>query len=180
MEEWRNWLEGSVHSFMVYTDYKNLEYLRIAKRLNLRQARWSLLFTRLKFLHCSHTFSVRPGFSAPLLPWNTSTRDFPAVDEWFKRSERFWEEAHQHLEWVTHRNKSLGDRHRGETPSFHPGDCVWLVSAWMQKTKCPKPNPAGGGSVTSAPESLPNSTMPHFLQTWLLPTKLSCAHSPDY
>jgi len=36
-EEWRLWLEGSTHPFMVLTDHKNLEYLRTAKRLNPRQ-----------------------------------------------------------------------------------------------------------------------------------------------
>lgn len=44
-EEWRYWLEGSTHPFVVLTDHKNLEYLRTAKRLNLRQARWSLFFS---------------------------------------------------------------------------------------------------------------------------------------
>ncbi len=34
-EEWRHWLEGSTHPFLVLTDHKNLEYLRTAKRLNL-------------------------------------------------------------------------------------------------------------------------------------------------
>ncbi len=44
MEEWRHWLEGSKHPFVVLTDHKNLEYLRSAKRLNPRQARWALFF----------------------------------------------------------------------------------------------------------------------------------------
>ncbi|KAK3560218.1 hypothetical protein QTP86_000765 [Hemibagrus guttatus] len=39
LEEWRYWLEGAKHPFVVLTDHKNLEYLRAAKRLNLRQAR---------------------------------------------------------------------------------------------------------------------------------------------
>ncbi len=41
-EEWRHWLEGARHSFTVLTDHRNLEYLKSAKRLNHRQARWSL------------------------------------------------------------------------------------------------------------------------------------------
>ncbi|KAI4898249.1 hypothetical protein NFI96_030537 [Prochilodus magdalenae] len=48
-EEWRHWLEGARHPFMVLTDHKNLEYLRNAKRLNSRQARWSLFFSRFDF-----------------------------------------------------------------------------------------------------------------------------------
>ncbi|KAK3507987.1 hypothetical protein QTP70_009351 [Hemibagrus guttatus] len=56
LEEWRHWLEGAKHPFTVLTDHKNLEYLRAAKRLNHRQARWALFFTRFKF-----TISYRPG-----------------------------------------------------------------------------------------------------------------------
>ncbi len=49
LEEWRHWLEGAKHPFTVLTDHKNLQYLREAKRLNPRQARWALFFTRFKF-----------------------------------------------------------------------------------------------------------------------------------
>lgn len=42
LEEWRHWLEGAAHPFVVYTDHKNLEYLLTAKRLNPSQARWVL------------------------------------------------------------------------------------------------------------------------------------------
>uniref|UniRef100_A0A3B3RIC6 Gypsy retrotransposon integrase-like protein 1 n=1 Tax=Paramormyrops kingsleyae TaxID=1676925 RepID=A0A3B3RIC6_9TELE len=56
LEEWRHWLEGTTDPFLVLTDHKNLAYLRIAKRLNARQARWSLFFARFHFL-----FSFRPG-----------------------------------------------------------------------------------------------------------------------
>ncbi|KAK3540172.1 hypothetical protein QTP70_027426, partial [Hemibagrus guttatus] len=34
LEEWRHWLEGAKHSFLVLTDHENLEYLRAAKRLH--------------------------------------------------------------------------------------------------------------------------------------------------
>ncbi|KAK3535399.1 hypothetical protein QTP70_012828 [Hemibagrus guttatus] len=56
IEEWRHWLEGSTHPFQVITDHKNLEYIKCAKRLNPRQARWSLFFTRFQF-----TVTYRPG-----------------------------------------------------------------------------------------------------------------------
>ncbi|KAK3543934.1 hypothetical protein QTP70_031846 [Hemibagrus guttatus] len=56
IEEWRHWLEGSTHPFQVITDHKNLEYIKSAKRLNPRQARWSLFFTRFQF-----TVTYRPG-----------------------------------------------------------------------------------------------------------------------
>ena len=44
LEEWRHWLEGATHQFQVLTDHKNLQYLKEAKRLNPRQARWALFF----------------------------------------------------------------------------------------------------------------------------------------
>lgn len=56
LEEWRNWLEGAELPFMVWTDHKNLEYIRTAKRLNPRQARWALFFNRFSF-----TISYQPG-----------------------------------------------------------------------------------------------------------------------
>ncbi len=54
--EWRYWLEGSAQPFLVWTDHKNLEYIRSAKRLSSRQARWALFFGRFNF-----TLSYRPG-----------------------------------------------------------------------------------------------------------------------
>ena len=56
LEEWRHWLEGAIMPFIVWTDHKNLEYIQTAKRLNSRQARWALFFTRFKF-----SLSYRPG-----------------------------------------------------------------------------------------------------------------------
>ncbi len=44
LEEWHHWLEGSGLPFSVWTDHKNLEYIRSAKRLNSRQARLVLFF----------------------------------------------------------------------------------------------------------------------------------------
>ncbi len=55
-EEWRHWLKGAKHPFTVLTDHRNLEYLRSAKRLNYRQARWALFFTRFDF-----SVTYRPG-----------------------------------------------------------------------------------------------------------------------
>ncbi|KAL0188440.1 hypothetical protein M9458_015539, partial [Cirrhinus mrigala] len=49
LEEWHHWLEGAAHQFTIITDHKNLQYLREANRLNLRQARWALFFTRFNF-----------------------------------------------------------------------------------------------------------------------------------
>jgi len=56
MKEWRHWLEGATLPFIVWSDHKNLTYLRTAKRLNSRQARWALFFSRFDF-----TITYRPG-----------------------------------------------------------------------------------------------------------------------
>ncbi len=54
--EWCHWLEGAAQPFIVWTDHRNLTYIRSAKRLNARQARWALFFERFDF-----TISYRPG-----------------------------------------------------------------------------------------------------------------------
>ncbi len=56
LEEWRQWLEGAKHPFLIWTDHRNLTYIREAKRLSSRQARWALFFNRFDF-----TLSYRPG-----------------------------------------------------------------------------------------------------------------------
>lgn len=49
------WLKGAKHAIEVITDHRNLEYLSEVKRLNTRQACWTL-FTRFNF-----TVIYRPG-----------------------------------------------------------------------------------------------------------------------
>jgi len=43
LEEWRHFVEGAEHCCEIWMDHKNLQYLMMAKKLNQRQARWSLL-----------------------------------------------------------------------------------------------------------------------------------------
>lgn len=45
LEKWLQWLESATHPFQIITDHKNLEYIKGARRMNPRQARWSLFFT---------------------------------------------------------------------------------------------------------------------------------------
>jgi hypothetical protein len=49
LEDWRHFLEGACHKFEIYTDHKNLEYFMSAKKLNRRQAHWSLYLFRFNF-----------------------------------------------------------------------------------------------------------------------------------
>ena len=54
LEEWRHFLEGAQHLVEIWTDHKNLEYFIMAKKLNRRQARWSLYLACFDFrlIHC--------------------------------------------------------------------------------------------------------------------------------
>ncbi|KAI2647019.1 Transposon Tf2-9 polyprotein [Labeo rohita] len=72
--EWRHWLEGAALPFLVWTDHRNLAYIRSAKRLNARQARWALFFDRFNF-----TISFRPG-SKNTKP-DTLSRQFESPDD---------------------------------------------------------------------------------------------------
>ena len=57
-EEWRHWLEGVEEPTVVWSDHKNLTFIRAAKRLNSRQARWAQFLDRFNY-----TLTYRPGSS---------------------------------------------------------------------------------------------------------------------
>ena len=48
-EQWRHFLEGSLHQILVYSDHKNLTYFQNARVLTRRQARWAQFLTRFEF-----------------------------------------------------------------------------------------------------------------------------------
>ena len=50
LEEWRHSVEGVKHQVEIWTDHKNLEYFMTAKKLNQRQAHWSLLLAWFDFV----------------------------------------------------------------------------------------------------------------------------------
>ena len=54
LEEWWHFLEGTPCQFEIWTDHKNLEYFCISKKLNRRQAWWSLHLSQFDFTlhHC--------------------------------------------------------------------------------------------------------------------------------
>jgi len=54
LEEWRHFLEGARHPVEIWTDHKNLEYFMMAKKLNCRQARWSLYLAHFDFKLAHH------------------------------------------------------------------------------------------------------------------------------
>jgi len=49
LEEWRHYLEGARHQFIVYTDHKNLTFPRKPEMLSQRQIRWYEFLSRFDF-----------------------------------------------------------------------------------------------------------------------------------
>ena len=76
-----HWLEGAEHPFLVWTDHKNLEYLRTAKSLNSKQARWALLFTRFNFTvsYCPGSNNVEPDTLSRLYSPATTPSDSETI-----------------------------------------------------------------------------------------------------
>ncbi|KAL0166846.1 hypothetical protein M9458_038690, partial [Cirrhinus mrigala] len=68
------------------------------------------------------------GFQPPLFPWNGEPSGVPAVDHWFRESERVWDTAHHHLQRAVRRSKAVTDRRRIPGPTFTPGQKVWLLT----------------------------------------------------
>jgi hypothetical protein len=71
LEEWRHYIQGSPHTTTVLSDHKNLTYYREARKLNRRQARWSLYLSEfdVKLVHTpgnkmiqSDALSRRPDY----------------------------------------------------------------------------------------------------------------------
>jgi len=54
LEEWRHFLEGAQYLVEIWIDHKNLEYFMIAKKLNRRQAHWSLYLACFDFKLIHH------------------------------------------------------------------------------------------------------------------------------
>lgn len=66
LNEWWHWLHGAELPFIIWTDHKNLTYLHTAKRLNPRQARWSLFFARFKQAPGTLNLMVSPVSTPPI------------------------------------------------------------------------------------------------------------------
>jgi hypothetical protein len=71
LEEWRHYIQGSSHTTIVLSNHKNLTFYREARKLNRRQARWSLYLSEfdIKLVHTpgskmaqSDALSRRPDF----------------------------------------------------------------------------------------------------------------------
>ncbi|KAI4899248.1 hypothetical protein NFI96_022015 [Prochilodus magdalenae] len=88
----------------------------------------------------SSTTSLTPfqcmlGYQPPLMPWSAQSSDVPSVEHWMRRSEEVWEQTHQRIENVLRKHKHYADRRRGDTPSYNPGDRVWLSTRDFRLTE---------------------------------------------
>ncbi len=66
------------------------------------------------------------GYQLPLFPWTGEPSEDPAVDYWFRESERVWDSAHTNLQQAVRRHKINADIGRTTAPLYQPGDQVWL------------------------------------------------------
>ncbi|KAK3544089.1 hypothetical protein QTP86_001255, partial [Hemibagrus guttatus] len=66
------------------------------------------------------------SYQPPLFPWSAEPSDVPAVDHWFRESERVWDSAHHQLQRALHRRRRTADLRRSDPPTFQPGQKVWL------------------------------------------------------
>ncbi|CAJ0957887.1 unnamed protein product, partial [Ranitomeya imitator] len=158
-EEWRHWLEGAKHHVVVLTDHKNLTYLESAKRLNPRQARWSLFFfSRFDFVvsYLPGSKNVKAdalsrsfvpdslGLSEPvgiLKEWVESS-DCPGVDTVVDRLQQIWTHVVDNLTLFQEKAQRFTNRRRCVGPRLRVGDLVWLSSRYIpMKVSSPKFKP---------------------------------------
>ncbi|CAJ0932319.1 unnamed protein product, partial [Ranitomeya imitator] len=157
-EEWRHWLEGARHRVVVLTDHKNLIYLESARRLNPRQARWSLFFSRFNFVvsYLPGSKNVKAdalsrsfvpdslGNSEPsgILRDGVEPSDCPGVDMVVDRLHRIWSHVVDNLKLSQEKAQQFANCRRRVGPRLLVGDLVWLSSRFVpMKVSSPKFKP---------------------------------------
>ncbi|CAJ0950051.1 unnamed protein product, partial [Ranitomeya imitator] len=136
-EEWRHWLEGAKHRVVVLTDHKNLTYLESAKRLNPRQARWALFFSRFDFVvsYLPGSKNVKadalPRSFVPDSPGQVESSDCPGVDTVVDRLQQIWTHVVDNLTLSQEKAQLFANRRRCVGPRLRVGDLVWLSSRYV-------------------------------------------------
>ncbi|KAI2650942.1 Transposon Ty3-I Gag-Pol polyprotein [Labeo rohita] len=89
------------------------------------------------------------GYQPPLFLWTEEPSEVPAVANWFRASERMWNLAHVHLQHALRRPKTFADALHSYTPTYHPGDKVWLSTRDLRlRLPCKKLSPPYIGPFT--------------------------------
>ncbi|KAK3530522.1 hypothetical protein QTP86_027886, partial [Hemibagrus guttatus] len=114
------------------------------------QQRWSKFLPWAEYAQNSLTHSstgLTPfqcvlGYQPPLFPWSGEPSSVPAVEEWYRRSQEFWEWAHVWLQRAVRRQRIQADQHRRPYPAYQVGQMVWLSTRNLRlKLPCRKLSP---------------------------------------
>lgn len=92
---------------------------------------------------CQPASSLTPyqcilGYQPPLFPLSGEPSEVPAINHWFRESERIWDDAHHHLQRAIRRQKIQADARQKETPQYRPGQMVRLSTKdfWLKLPSC--------------------------------------------
>ncbi|KAK3549321.1 hypothetical protein QTP70_034549 [Hemibagrus guttatus] len=105
------------------TEWKIQEIGRFLRSFcHSHQESWSQFLGWTEYAHNSlrqSTTGLTPfqcvlGYQPPLFPWDGEPSDIPAVDYWFRKSERVWGEAHRQLQQALRRHRTTADLQRSQ------------------------------------------------------------------
>jgi len=125
LEEWRHFVEGAEHRCEIWTDHKNLQYFMTAKKLNRRQARWSLLLAWFDFImhHCPgksmgrwmlcHVIPITEQPGRTTTTWSSLLQTSSRSEHWKAwrqqgRNEEYWRISRRECEMGRKRNQWQG------------------------------------------------------------------------